>query len=128
MSNMKRKFTEIECMFDQIHTALFRMGPSLDYSQVTTRLMALSNLIGALDNDSDSNNELLWSVGEFTECDLQALIIGAYWHYTEWHAGQASISYRTLCALGNIFSPGMSGIEEENEAYQALQEMAEAEQ
>jgi hypothetical protein len=58
---------------------------------------------------------------------LDDLIVGAYWHYSEWHGGQSSKSYVALCALGQVFTPGMSRADEDNEAYQALNSLAERE-
>ena len=55
------------------------------------------------------------------------MIVGAYWHYSEWHGGQTSDGYAALCALGKIFRPGMTGPEEGNMTYQMLEEMAETE-
>lgn len=72
----------------------------------------------------------VWHIGESYEFDLSALIVGAYWHYTEWHGGQSSLEYRTLSALGQIFKPGMTtGPEEGGElyAYEALEDLAKQE-
>lgn len=62
-----------------------------------------------------SEEETNWNMGEFTEAPLSELIIGAYWALTEWHAGQWSESYAALCALGGIFSPGMTNAPDEDE-------------
>lgn len=80
----------------------------------------LANAVHDYQGDSDD----LWYIGEYGACSLADFLVGAYWHYTEWHAGQASQSYVALCAIGQVFSPGMSGPEDENPAYQALNEMA----
>jgi hypothetical protein len=54
-------------------------------------------------------DEFVWSaMGECTEAPLGDLIVGAYWALTEWHAGQSSPSYAAMCALGRVYSPGMS--------------------
>lgn len=55
-----------------------------------------------------AEEETDWSLGEYSDCSLDSLIVGAHWALTEWHAGQASISYAALCATGSIFSPGMA--------------------
>lgn len=62
-----------------------------------------------------SEEETDWNMGEFTEAPLSELIVGAYWALTEWHAGQWSESYAALCALGGIFSPGMTNAPDEDE-------------
>lgn len=77
-------------------------GPAID---LPAALIALGNAVHAEETD-----ESIWScLGEFTEAPLGDLITGAYWSLTEWHAGQSSPSYAALCALGQVFSPGMSG-------------------
>ena len=68
-------------------------------------------------------DESTWSIGR--DIPLGEVIVGAYWHYTKWHGGQDSMTYAALCALSQIFDPGMSEVEEDNEAYLELGEMAE---
>lgn len=62
-----------------------------------------------------AENETDWNMGEFTEAPLSELVVGAYWALTEWHAGQWSESYAALCALGEIFQPGMSTAPDEDD-------------
>ena len=72
----------------------------------------------------------VWWIGEHDEFDIASLVVGAYWHYTEWHGGQRSLEYRALSALGQIFSPGMTtGPEEGGElyAYEMLADLAQQE-
>ena len=108
----------IEAAFQTIMGSdMFRLdGPEID-------------LPGALDTLADAvseteTDESTWCIGEFLECDLASLIIGAYWALTEWHDGGAT--YATLCWLGKIFSPGMtSGPEPDSSevtAYEAVSE------
>jgi hypothetical protein len=52
--------------------------------------------------------EFIFDMGDCLNCTLGDLIAGAYWSLTEWHAGQASRSYAALCALGQVFKPGMT--------------------
>ena len=85
---------------------LFRLnGPTIDLPE---KLLDLANAINA-------EEETDWDMGEFTEAPLSDLIPGAYWSLTEWHAGQYSPEYAALCALGSIFSPGMSCAPESSE-------------
>jgi hypothetical protein len=74
-------------------------------------------------SDSADSDEL-WSIGECGSCSLPDLIEGAYWHYSEWCGGQWSPEYAAQCAIGRVFSPGMSSVENDNPAYMALNEMA----
>jgi hypothetical protein len=89
-----------EAVFSRImSSSVFRLnGPDIDLCSV---LIELCDAINA-DDETD------WSLGESLECSLDDLLIGAYWALTEWHGGQSSPEYRALCAIGSIFSPGMS--------------------
>lgn len=75
-----------------------RNGPTIDLCE------ALIELCEAVSAEEETN----WSLGEGLECSLDDLLIGSYWSLTEWHGGQWSPEYRALCAIGGIFSPGMS--------------------
>jgi hypothetical protein len=111
-----------ESIFEQItESALFRTdGESID---LTEKLIRLCQLI----NEEDETN---WYLGEGGECTLDALIVGAFFAYTEYHGGQSSETYACLCSLGSIFSPGMMGEPEEDTSekyvYDAVCEYLEA--
>lgn len=108
----------IVAAFDAImKSSLFKLdGPEIDLPKA---LIELGNAVK--ENETD---ESLWSLGEFSECDVGSLISGAYWALTEWHGGQSSQSYAAMCALGRVFSPGhTSGPEPESSeeiAYQIV--------
>lgn len=89
-----------EQIYDEIMASeVFRLnGAKIDLPE---KLMELAQAIKA-------EEETDWSMGEFSEACLSDLIPGAYWSLTEWHAGQWSPEYAALCALGDIFSPGIS--------------------
>ena len=116
----------IELLYGVAYKSLFRIDGKLSYDRIAEALIRLCEVLKATDND-----EFIWDgIGEFNECTLGDLIVGAYWHYTEWHAGQWSLGYRALSALGGIFSPGLSSIEDEKDggsygAYEQLNKMAE---
>ncbi len=107
--------TEIESKrivsaFDEIMLSeVFRLdGPAIDLPEA---LIELGNAVHAADSE-----EIDWCLGEGGEADLASLIVGSYWSLSEWHGGQASLSYAALCSLGQVFTPGMeSGPEEESE-------------
>ena len=94
---------QIEQLHTKISDSIFTIEPKLAYSDLAPAFIELCSLVEA----EDSEDETIWYIGEFGHCSLMDLIIGAYWHYTEWHDGQSSQSYAALCALGSIFSPGM---------------------
>ena len=97
-----------EKTFNYIQSSnLFRLnGKQIDI----TRLLDI--LCDAILEEKETN----WYIGECTDFTLDELIVGAYWSYSDCHAGQASDSYATLCKLGTIFSPNMSSLESENES------------
>ena len=111
----------IKRYFNAIDKSLFFIDGNLSYDRITIALTKLANEVHSTEAD-----EFIWSIGEYGNCDLSDLIIGAYWHYTEWHGGQWSEGYAALSALGHVFSPNMSMPENDNYAYQALNNMANA--
>lgn len=102
-------FQSVENQFNVImQSDLFRLdGPKIDLCK------ELQALVVEIQQTEDPDCRL-WSIGEFLECSLDNLIIGAYWALTEWHAGQYSPEYATLCKIGEIFSPGMSSLDLDN--------------
>ena len=100
--------------FDTIaRCSIFRTdGADID---LPAALIALADAVKGEDDDNDS-----WLyLGESSDCSCSDLIVGAYWALTEWHAGQYSDTYRALCALGGIYSPGMESAptDDESSAY-----------
>jgi hypothetical protein len=93
--------TPTSLAFDKIMSSsvFHHNGPDIDLCE------ALIELCDAINAEEETN----WYLGECADCCLDDLLIGAYWSLTEWHAGQWSIEYRALCAIGSIFKPGMSG-------------------
>ncbi len=116
MKNIKR-------VFAVINHNLFTINGTMDYYRLMDCLSKLCELIEAYEGET----EFMWCLGEYGACTLDDLIIGAYWHFTEWHSGQDSKSYATLCALGSVYTPNMDTPDDENAAYQLLNIMAEEE-
>jgi hypothetical protein len=58
--------------------------------------------------------ECVWESEEFG-ISLDSLIIGAYCFCADYHGGQWSPEYRALSALGKVFRPGSSSLNEEEE-------------
>ena len=42
----------------------------------------------------------------------------AYWHLTEWHEGQTSDTYRALCVIGQVYTPGLTANGPEPESFE----------
>lgn len=110
----------IERYYRVIDQSLFTINGDLDYDRITDAVIKLSNAVHDYDDDTDN----LWAIGEDGECGLPDLLVGAYWHYTEWHGGQWSKGYEALSAIGQVFDPGMTSPEPDNYAYQSLNDIA----
>ena len=98
-----------------------RTGANMTYERVTETLIKLADTIMA----SETSEETWWLGDDYS---LPDVLVGAYWHYTEWHGGQWSQGYSALSAIGQVFSPGMSNLDDENysetEIYRMLNDMA----
>ena len=117
---MKATRKNISRLYGVINNNVFTVCGELDYDRVTDAVIVLANTIYEYEGDYDA----IWYIGEFGDCCLSDFIVGAYWHYTEWHAGQWSNGYAALSALGQVFSPGMSSAETDNPAFEMLSNMA----
>jgi hypothetical protein len=109
-----------ETIFNQIieSNLFYTNGLTIDLCDL------LNRLVKSIQNEEETN----WYLGECDICTLDSLIVGAYWALTEWHAGQWSEEYATLCKLGEIFKPNMSTLEEDSSekiAYDAICEYFE---
>jgi hypothetical protein len=112
----------IESLYNIAHHNIGTINGTMDYDRITDTLITLANVI--CDSETD---ESTWWIGENGFFGLEDLIVGAYWHYSEWHGGQFSKGYYALSALGQVFHPGMAMPDDENIAYQLLNELAELE-
>ena len=119
----------IEKLFNIVNHNLATINGTMDYDRITEAIIKLCEVI-----ENTDTNESIWSIGEYGLFTLDELLVGAYWHYTEWHGGQWSIGYRALCAIGRIFDPGMTTMESERmegssscDAYELFNALAEKE-
>lgn len=131
-----RELRRIRRLYAVIARSLYTIEGRLGYERITEAVNRLAWAVHTLDTvgdgcGSDYDDEALWSIGEHDAVSLPDFIVGAYWHYCDWHGGQSSPEYAALCALGRIFEPGMSSIESERadgspacQAYDALDAMA----
>ena len=121
---MNNQYRDITRLYNAVNNSLCTINGSLSYNRLTDAIIKLTNVLADTDTDGD-----VWSIGEYNEVDLMGLIVGAYWHYTEWHGGQSSKGYAALSSLGGIYWPNMeTGPETETRehcAYVMLEEMAE---
>ena len=116
--------SSIQRLLDLLEKNVTQINPTLSYNRVVRALEVLGNAV----HNYDGENEDMWYLNEFSY-GVEAFIVGGYWHLTEWHSGQWSDSYRALCSLGTVFSPGMtSGCEPESceqDIYEMLDQLAE---
>lgn len=100
--------------------SIYNVDPVFSYDDIHQKVIDLCNIIS-------EEEETEWMHSEL-DVSLDSLIVGAFWHYTEWHRGQHDITYAALSQLGTIFSPGMTaGCDEdspEEEVYQLLEQFA----
>jgi len=130
MSNKTTTLKAIEREYNAIADSVFKLPKyaPMSYDELPQAIIRLCESINNYADEHDS--EMLWYIGECTESALSDFIVGAYWHYTEWHGGQNSDSYAALCALGAIFQPGMTcppddDSEPEYHTFITLEEMAQ---
>jgi len=91
----------IERLFHVINNSLFTINGKLEYPRITDAIIKL-----AIELQETETDEFIWYIGEGGDCCLMDLIVGAYWHYSQWHNGQDSKEYVALSQLGLIYSPG----------------------
>lgn len=120
---MKNHIQKIRALHRAIESNLFHRNPqpAWNYYRLTDAIDLLARIVHDCPED---DTDTIWTIGELSSCAIDSLIVGAYWHYSEWHAGQSSPGYRALSNLGDIFRPGMSDGPEpdstEHEVYRAL--------
>jgi hypothetical protein len=101
---MRNHIPKIKALHRAIEKTLFYRNPPLTYAKTVQALNLLARLISDYPGDNDD-----WIyIGECSCISLDSLLVAAYWHLSHWYSGQWSDEYRALCAIGEIFSPGMS--------------------
>jgi len=116
---------QITKLHTDIERAIFYTDSNTTYDELIGLLHVFANLI----NDFEGDNDEWLYIGECSSATPDSLLIGAYWHLTEWHGGQYHPTYAAMCSIGQVFQPGMTnGPEEESsehDVYTALNTMAE---
>lgn len=102
---------------------LNKVNPS--FQNVIAAYLELCEYLSNIETD-----ESTWSINEDNGYSLDALIVGGYWFFTDYHGGQDSKEYECFSALGEIFKPGMSSLEDdtsEKDVYDMLVSVYEKE-
>jgi len=110
-----RSLRKIELLHSVIERNLFLITGKLNYCRL---LEAIEDLAVEV-NEYIGETDCLWSIGEFSHCSCDSLLIGLYWFFTHNYNGQSSAEYRILCIIGDIYSPGIGDIE--SECFQAIE-------
>jgi hypothetical protein len=116
---------QIETLYQSIYNSILTINPVFSYDELAEKFIDLANGI----NEFEGETEEWIYLGEHSEASLDELIIGAFWHYTEWHSGQHSKSYAAYCALNTVYQPNMACAPADSEdegyaTYTMLDEMA----
>ena len=91
----------IERLTKLVGTNIMTITGNLPYERLTVAIRLLCEEISSTDTD-----EFIWSTGEDI-CSLDAIIVGAYWHYSQSHNSMHFGEYKTLSALSSIYTPNM---------------------
>ena len=105
-----------------INNSLFMTTGKLDRDRVLQAIVKTVKLISS----SDEDTEFVWHIGESGHATVDSIIVGAYWWLADNHQGQNSREYEYLSAIGDIFQPNMSTLDEdtpENDVYIHLSAM-----
>jgi len=123
---MRNSIKNINRLYNAAYNSIFTINGGLSYDRVTDCLISLAEMV----QETETGEFTLQEIGEFNEACLADLIIGAFWHFTEWHGGQNSKGYRAYSAISCLYSPGMQPGPEpdtgEYSAYEMLDIMATA--
>lgn len=94
---------KIKKIYEGIYASTFTINPIFKYQDLADQFVELAEALVEYNGESED-----WIyLGEGSECQLGDMVVGAFWHYTEWHAGQSSRSYEALSSLGKIYQPNM---------------------
>lgn len=90
--------------------AITRTDSNMTYDRTVEAITRLAEVV----HESETDESTWWLEGHCV--DLGSLLVGAYWFFSDYHAGQESPEYRALSILGLIFKPGCaSGPEPESQ-------------
>lgn len=95
---------ELEKLTVSIDRGLYHIHGGLSYWDLVDKITKLANLI----HDYGGETEDWLYLNEFGNASPDAILVGAYWHAVEWHGGQDCPVYAMQCAIGQVFSPGMT--------------------
>ena len=119
------EYKTITMLHGVIENSVCTINGKLSYSRITDAIIKLANVIRETETD-----EFVWYIGEYSHATLMDIVVGAYWHYSQYHNGQDSKEYVALSTLGTIYSPGMECEPEEESSeydfYKMLNDLGDA--
>jgi len=111
----------VKRLYNVIANSLFKTTGKLSY----TRCLEAMHLLCMELLETETSECVYDTVGEFEEASLGSLLAGTYWFLSDYHGGQNSLEYRTLCSVGRIYHPNMSSGPEEDSSEEVAYEMWE---
>lgn len=119
----------VERLRNLIEKSVLNTDPPLSYDRTIEAIAVLGNACFRYHSNSSLGKTEDWICLGQDIVPIDAIIIGSYWHLTEYHSGQFSNEYIALCSLSRIYSPIMcTGCEPESceeLVYNALNDLAE---
>jgi len=101
--------------------AISRTDSTLGYERTIEAIIKLAEVVHSSETDEGT-----WEL-EANGIVLGSLLVGAYWHFSDYHNGQGSDGYRALSIIGQIYNPGCAKGPEpetaENDIYTQLESM-----
>lgn len=100
---MRNSIRNLHRLYNVSYNSISTINGRLSYDRVTDCLISLAEMV----QETETGEFTLTDIGEGNEFCLADLIVGAYWHYTEYHGGQSSKGYKALSELSVIYWPNM---------------------
>ena len=118
MTDNEKNLAIIKGLYNWIlASSLFRTNghnfDTIEHLDFHIAVRKICSKLGALETDCD-----VWLYfGDDSEASgLPDFIAAAYWACADCHGGQESETYATMCALGTIFKPGMTSLNDDPES------------
>lgn len=98
----------IERLFNVVDANVFMTTGTLDYPRIREASIKMLRLVDEYESPNMEAFEL-WSIGEYGDCHMDALIVALFWHSADYLDDGCTASCELNTAASAVFSPGMSG-------------------